>query len=648
MRILISNPDTIGDVLLREPLFRALREAGHELAVVVSPLVQPLARTVAPGAKLIELPITVYNGKIEADDERLDAVAAAAVEFEPDVFVGAPYTWTVLEERLAAELLDARKIGQAGGKFLDPLYGHDEEVESPFDEIVRVNEDLHELRKSEALARTILGEAVHLDEPRLALEPELAQAADAVLGPLALERGTYLAACVGHQAHTAVRNWRPVRWAEALAYWMERYERPVLLLGAEGEAEVSREIADMLEAKGHEPRHWFGGPEGDTLLMAALLDGSRGYVGRDTGPMHIAAALGKPVFALFGGGTWPRFRPQAKPSVSITLAVPCSPCDWRCEQRRSHCIQDVPVTEVTAQIDRFEAGQVEGAEVRQIEPSRAALVGLAGDAAKAARKYRVELSVARRTLKERDEEVRRNSMSESAVMQRLDRLEQAVQKSGQGNKQAEEAQRRASEVTQKLNQNTQALQTARQELAQAVRRADNADQQKSNLAGEIEKLKGLLAEAQQKNTQTQKDAQAAKQDAQAARQEAKQNIQQLTQQRDAAEREAASLRAKYAGVDLKKLHADLSSARKVAGSLQGEHNDLKLRVEQLVRERRAMEKLADQRLVAVQTLENKLGELLASRWRQMGQRLHMAMVLPWEEAERKRLVGANTNGHHAG
>ena len=641
MRILISNPDTIGDVLLREPLFRALREAGHELALVVSPLVQPLARTVAPGAKLIELPITVYNGKIEADDERLDAVAAAAVEFEPDVFAGAPYTWTVLEERLAAELLDARKIGQAGGKFLDPLYGHDEEVESPFDETVRVNEDLHELRKSEALARTILGEAVHLDEPRLALEPELARAADAVLGPLALERGAYLAACVGHQAHTAVRNWRPERWAEALAYWMERYERPVLLLGAEGEAEVSREIADSLEAKGHEPRHWFGGPEGDTLLMAALLDGSRGYVGRDTGPMHIAAALGKPVFALFGGGTWPRFRPLAKPSVSITLAVPCSPCDWRCEQRRSHCIQDIPVSEVTAQIDRFEAGQVEGAEVRQIEPSRAALVGLAGDAAKAARKYRVELSVARRTLKERDEEVRRNSMSESAVMQRLDRLEQAVQRSGQGNKQAEEAQRRASEVTQKLNQNTQALQTARQELAQAVRRADNADQQKSNLAGEIEKLKGLLAEAQQKNTQTQKDAQA-------ARQEAKQNIQQLTQQRDAAEREAAALRAKYAGVDLKKLHADLSSARKVAGSLQGEHNDLKLRVEQLVRERRAMEKLADQRLVAVQTLENKLGELLASRWRQMGQRLHMAMVLPWEEAERKRLVGANTNGHHAG
>ncbi len=622
MRILISNPDTIGDVVLREPLFRALHDAGHELALVVSPLVQPLARVVAPGARLIELPMSVYSGKIQPDDARLDPVAEAAAAFEPEVFVAAPYTWTVLEERLLAALPDARSIGQAGGKFLDPLYGCEEEVGAPFDEIVRVNEDLHELRKSEALARTVLGKAVQLDEPRLVIEPDQAQAADAVLGPLGLERGTYLAACVGHHGHTAIRNWRPERWAHALAYWMEKYDRPVLLLGAQDEAEVSREIADALEAKGLEPRHWFGGPEGDTLLMAALLDASRGYVGRDTGPMHIAAAFGKPVFAIFGGGTWPRFRPLARQSVSITLAVPCSPCDWRCEQRRSHCIKDVPLGEVTAQIDRFESGRVEGAEVVQIEPSRAVLVGLAGDAAKAARQYRAELSVARRALNEKDEEVRRKSMSENAVMQRLDRLERALQ-----DKQNGEAERRASEVTQKLSQNTQALQQARQELAQAVRRAESADQQRSTLAGEVEKLRAELAEAKQ---------------------QAEQQCKQLTQQRDAAEREAAALRAKFAGVDLAKLRESLTNARQLAGTVQGENNDLKLRIEQLVRERRAMEKLADQRLVAVQALETKLGELLASRWRQMGQRLHMAMVLPWEEAERKRLVGASTNGQHAG
>ncbi|MEQ8317854.1 MAG: glycosyltransferase family 9 protein [Phycisphaerales bacterium] len=630
MRILISNPDTIGDVVLREPLFRALAEAGHELALVVSPLVQPMARAVAPTARLIELPINVYDGKLDADDERLDDVVEAAEAFDPEVLVGAPFTWTILEERLCEAFPKARRIGQAGGKFLDSEFSLDGATPVLFDEVVRVNEDLHELRKSEALARAVLNAGVYLDEPRLVLNDELQRSADAVLARLELKRGSFLAACVGHQEYTAVRNWRPERWAEALAHWMVEYDRPVLLLGAQGESEVARTIGDALEAKGLEPRHWFGGPEGDTLLLAALLDASRAYVGKDTGPMHMAAALGKPVLAVFGGGTWPRFRPLVKPSVSITLAVPCSPCDWRCEQRRSHCVKDVPVSAVTAQIDRFENGEVEGADVVQIEPSRAMLVGMAGDAARAAKHYRAELSIARRSLKKKNEETREKAMSDNAVMQRLDKLEQVLR-----NSRSDEAERRASEVTQKLTQNTQALEQARRELASAVERADTANQATSSLKAEIEQLRTQLEQSRQRLHESESRAA-----------EAEKTRDKAAMQRDAAEREAAELRAKYAGVDLPKLRADLSKARRLVGALQGENNDLKLRADQRLEERRAMEKLADQRLVAVQNLENKLGELLASRWRQMGQRLHVAMVLPWEEAERRRLLGTGTNGQH--
>lgn len=601
MRILISNPDTIGDVVLREPLFRALERAGHELALVVRPLVQPLARVIAPGARMIELPLEVYNGKLEASDERLDAVCEAARAFEPDVYVGAPYVWTLLEERLGIELEGVRRVGQAGGKFQDPWIAGDHEPATPFDEIVRVNEDLHEVRKSETLARAVLGEGVHLDEPRLTLDASLDDVADAVLAGLGLERGGFLAACVGHHKHTAIRNWRPERWAEALAHWMGRHGRSVLLFGAADEAEVSREIGDALEAKGFEPRHWFGGHEGDTLRMAALLNASRGYVGRDTGPMHVSAALGKPVLAVFGGGTWPRFRPMVSPSVSVTLAVPCSPCDWRCDLRRSQCIQDVPVGEVVAQIDRLETGQVSGAEVRQVEPSRAMLVSIASDLAQSARRAKGELAVMRGQLAERDEQTRR-----------------------------------ASEVTQKLTQHTQALQSAREELSRAIKRAETADDQVASLKAELdrvrmeaEKLRGELDVSHQR---------ASRLDQLAIR---------LEQQRDSAEGQAAALREKYADVDLAKLEADLSAARQLAGRVQGENNDLRLHVERVTHERKAMEKLAEQRMDNIRALEGRLADLLASRWRQIGQRLHVAMTLPWEEDERKRLLGSASNGQHA-
>ena len=41
--------------------------------------------------------------------------------------------------------------------------------------------------------------------------------------------------------------------------------------------------------------------------------------------MHAAAALGKPLLAVFGGGTWPRFLPAVEPSVTVTVGVSCEP-----------------------------------------------------------------------------------------------------------------------------------------------------------------------------------------------------------------------------------------------------------------------------------------------------------------------------------
>ena len=62
MRILASNPDTLGDLVLRQPMYRALQDAGHELTLVVRRAVEPLVRYVAPGAKTIVLPAEVYAG----------------------------------------------------------------------------------------------------------------------------------------------------------------------------------------------------------------------------------------------------------------------------------------------------------------------------------------------------------------------------------------------------------------------------------------------------------------------------------------------------------------------------------------------------------------------------------------------------------
>ena len=49
MRILVSNPDTIGDMVLRQPFYSALLQHGHELMLIVRDSVVPLVPYVAGG-----------------------------------------------------------------------------------------------------------------------------------------------------------------------------------------------------------------------------------------------------------------------------------------------------------------------------------------------------------------------------------------------------------------------------------------------------------------------------------------------------------------------------------------------------------------------------------------------------------------------
>src|SRR3954462_7578367 len=120
LRILASNPDTIGDVLLRQPLYRALQDDGHQLALIARPLLNPLLSLIPPGAPIIPFEANLYHPPLPPHPADLDAIAEAARAFDPEVLLVAPFQWTVLEERLAAVLPSARSIALSGRRFVDP------------------------------------------------------------------------------------------------------------------------------------------------------------------------------------------------------------------------------------------------------------------------------------------------------------------------------------------------------------------------------------------------------------------------------------------------------------------------------------------------------------------------------------------------
>jgi ADP-heptose:LPS heptosyltransferase len=108
------------------------------------------------------------------------------------------------------------------------------------------------------------------------------------------------------------------------------------------------EVADRLQQEGSGAVVMIGGPEeradvaavsgmmktpavdltGATTvgLLPALLSKASLLITNDSGPMHVAAAVGIPVVALFGPTSAARTGPYGMGHVVLTGKIPCSPC----------------------------------------------------------------------------------------------------------------------------------------------------------------------------------------------------------------------------------------------------------------------------------------------------------------------------------
>ena len=120
-----------------------------------------------------------------------------------------------------------------------------------------------------------------------------------------------------------VRRW-PARSFVALARELDRsLGARVVLCGGHGERAVAGEVAAALGGRAIDAC-------GRTSIaeLGALLERADVLVTSDTGPMHMAVAVGTPVVALFFGPALPvDTGPYAADQVCLHADVPCAPCD---------------------------------------------------------------------------------------------------------------------------------------------------------------------------------------------------------------------------------------------------------------------------------------------------------------------------------
>lgn len=192
-------------------------------------------------------------------------------------------------------------------------------------------------------------------QPRLAIDDASREAALVKFG-LSLDRPV-LALCPGAEFGEAKR-W-PAEYYAKVAELKIRAGWQVWLFGSKNDHPGCEDIrAQLIPGLREESVNLAG----ETSLAEAidLLSCASAVVSNDSGLMHVAAALNRPLVAVYGS-TSPQFTPPLADQVEIVrLGLECSPCfDRTCRFGHYNCLRELKPRPVIEALDRLVADPVE-------------------------------------------------------------------------------------------------------------------------------------------------------------------------------------------------------------------------------------------------------------------------------------------------
>ncbi len=167
--------------------------------------------------------------------------------------------------------------------------------------------------------------------PPLLKLPQISANSLAIAGISDRIDGGYAVLATG-AAFGPAKQWTPEKYAEVVRAVHRASGLPFLLVGNRSDSEFAKEVSAQcgnrcLDITGQ-----------TTLLEAvALFAGSLGFIGNDSGLMHLAAMTGVPTLGIFLSTDTERTSPLGPHVACVTADVPCRPCFRRECDRGYHC-----------------------------------------------------------------------------------------------------------------------------------------------------------------------------------------------------------------------------------------------------------------------------------------------------------------------
>ncbi|MDH5666977.1 MAG: lipopolysaccharide heptosyltransferase II [Nitrospira sp.] len=193
----------------------------------------------------------------------------------------------------------------------------------------------------------LLGLSGEAPTPALTLLSDEERAMGDRLASAGIESDDILIGINPGSTYGGAKRWLPERFAETARKVVGQLgehagtRAAVVILGAKGEEQLGRDIAAKVETRSMVL-------SGSTTIreLMAVTKRCRVLLTNDTGPMHIAAAYGVPVVAVFGPTDWRTTSPYGQSEAVVREPVDCAPCLLRECPIDHRCMTGVSVERV--------------------------------------------------------------------------------------------------------------------------------------------------------------------------------------------------------------------------------------------------------------------------------------------------------------
>ena len=340
-QILAVRLDNIGDVVMTGPALRGLRQAYPEARITL--MASPAGSQVAPLLPWIDdcIPWRAVwqdigeNLPVEPEKERELTQLLAQHQFDA-AFIFTSFSQSPYPPAYACYLAGIPVRAGQSREFGGALLSH--WIKPLPDETYQVERNLHLLRAA----------GIPVQEEHLELSVPLMdqKRADALLAACGIdEHQPFLALAPG--ASAAARRYDEARFAEAVQILVDSADLPVVLIGSPREAgkfPLLETLADQ-----HTRIHSLIG-QTSVPEMAAVIRRAALLLGNNSGSMHIAAALQRPMVILFSGTeVLEQWAPRTREALLLNRATACAPCHgFQCPYQME-CL-DIPAREVAENV----------------------------------------------------------------------------------------------------------------------------------------------------------------------------------------------------------------------------------------------------------------------------------------------------------